>query len=60
MANVILGISSRVKHPEYGFGVVINFKLDVYAITFVQIGTKNIKIDDNIISHTEYFIFFKN
>lgn len=45
MANVILGISSRVKHPEYGFGVVINFKLDVYAITFVQIGTKNIKID---------------
>jgi len=45
MANVILGIGSRVKHPEYGVGVVINFKSDVYVITFVDIGTKNIKID---------------
>lgn len=45
MANVILGIGSRVKHPEYGVGVVINFKSDVYVITFVEIGTKNIKID---------------
>jgi hypothetical protein len=42
MANVILGIGSRVKHPEYG--VVTNFKSDVY-ITFLEIGTKNIKID---------------
>jgi hypothetical protein len=45
MENVILGIGSRVKHPEYGVGVIINFKSDVYVITFVDIGTKNIKID---------------
>ena len=45
MANIILGIGSRVRHPEYGVGVVINFKSDVYVITFVEIGTKNIKID---------------
>ena len=45
MTDVILGIGSRVKHPEYGVGVVINFKSDVYIITFVEIGTKNIKIN---------------
>lgn len=45
MANIILGIGSRIKHPEYGVGVVINFKSDIYVITFVEIGTKNIKID---------------
>jgi hypothetical protein len=45
MANVILGIGSRIKHPEYGVGVVINFKSDVYIITFIEVGTKNIKID---------------
>jgi hypothetical protein len=45
MANVILGIGSRVRHSEYGVGVVINFKSDVYVITFVEIGTKNIKVD---------------
>ena len=45
MVNIILGIGSRVKHPEYGIGVVINFKSDIYVITLVEIGTKNIKID---------------
>lgn len=42
---MILGIGSRVKHPEYGIGVVINLKSDVYIVTFVELGTKNIKID---------------
>ncbi|MFN3851128.1 MAG: hypothetical protein ACK4NY_16960 [Spirosomataceae bacterium] len=45
MANVILGIGSRVKHPEYGLGVVTNFKSEFYYITFVDFGTKNIKTD---------------
>jgi hypothetical protein len=42
---MILGIGSRVKHPDYGVGVVINLKSEFYVITFVEIGTKNIKID---------------
>ena len=34
-----------LKYTEYGIGVIINFKSGVYVITFVEIGTKNIKID---------------
>jgi hypothetical protein len=45
MANLILGIGSRVKHAEYGLGVVTNYKSDVYHITFVDYGTKNIKVE---------------
>lgn len=41
----ILGIGSRIKHPEYGLGVVIQVKSEVYHITFVDFGTKNIKTD---------------
>ncbi len=44
MSNLILGIGSRVKHSDYGLGVVTNFKSDVYHITFVDFGTKNIKV----------------
>jgi hypothetical protein len=44
MSNLILGIGSRVKHADYGSGVVTNFKSDVYHITFVEFGTKNIKV----------------
>lgn len=37
-----LGIGSRVKHPQYGEGVVVNVKASVYIITFMQHGRKDI------------------
>ncbi|MFN4083831.1 MAG: hypothetical protein ACK4K9_09385 [Bacteroidia bacterium] len=37
-----LGIGSRVKHHEYGPGVVINVKTDTYKVTFVNEGPKEI------------------
>jgi hypothetical protein len=45
MTNFILGIGSRVKHPDYGVGVVTNLKSESYTITFIEHGTKVIKID---------------
>lgn len=41
----ILGIGSRVKHEEFGAGVVISVKSDGYEITFIESGTRKIKID---------------
>jgi len=37
-----LGIGSRVRHKEYGDGVVIQSKLEYYLITFIQIGARKI------------------
>jgi hypothetical protein len=37
-----LGIGSRVKHPDYGLGVVLNIKGVHYQITFVNEGKKDI------------------
>jgi hypothetical protein len=39
----LLGIGSRVRHPEFGLGVVINVKSDGYTITFIDYGTKVVK-----------------
>ncbi|MFN4147372.1 MAG: hypothetical protein ACK4GN_16215 [Runella sp.] len=41
----ILGIGSRVRHADFGDGVVINVKSTSYAITFHQHGTKVIKLN---------------
>ena len=41
----ILGVGSRVRHADFGDGVVINVKSNGYAITFVQHGTKVIKLN---------------
>lgn len=41
----ILGVGSRVRHADFGDGVVINVKSTGYAITFVQHGTKVIKLN---------------
>ena len=40
-----LGIGSRVNHPGYGNGVVINVKKQSILITFFDHGTKEIKND---------------
>ncbi len=44
----ILGIGSRVKHDEFGAGVVTGVKSDGYEITFIESGTRKIKIDADL------------
>ncbi len=43
--DTLLGIGSRVSHPEFGDGVIINVKASGYTITFLQQGVKIIKFD---------------
>lgn len=42
MEELILGIGSRVAHPEFGKGVVIQVYNDSYEVTFMDYGTKSI------------------
>lgn len=42
MDDISLGIGSRVQHPEFGKGVVIQAYTDSYEITFIDFGTKTI------------------
>jgi hypothetical protein len=42
MENEVLGIGSRVKHKEYGPGVVIQVKSNSYLITFMNFGNREI------------------
>lgn len=41
----ILGIGSRIKHPEFGFGVVTNVDSKQYWITFQENGLETINLD---------------
>ncbi len=41
----LLGISSRIKHPEYGLGVVTNVTSKHYWVTFIENGLETIDID---------------
>ena len=38
--DIVLGIGSRVKHPEFGDGVVVQVKPATYKITFIQNGSR--------------------
>ncbi|MCK9452425.1 MAG: hypothetical protein M0Q90_12095 [Bacteroidales bacterium] len=42
MENLTLGIGSRIKHPNFGAGVVIQVFADAYEVTFMDYGTKSI------------------
>jgi hypothetical protein len=42
MPETILGIGSRVKHPQFGPGVIIQVRPESYEITFMEQGTRNI------------------
>ena len=42
METEILGVGSRVKHKEYGMGVVIQVKAASYIITFIEHGNREI------------------
>lgn len=44
--DTILGIGSRIDHPEYGKGVVTNVTSDLYWVTFIENGLETISIDD--------------
>lgn len=41
----LLGIGSRINHPEYGKGVVTNVTSTMYWVTFIENGLETIEID---------------
>ncbi len=41
----ILGIGSRIDHPEYGKGVVTNVTSTMYWVTFIENGLETIAVD---------------
>src|SRR5258708_6558710 len=49
MENISLGIGSRVRHPQYGAGVVVQVKPEEYLITFMEHGIREIERTDDII-----------
>lgn len=42
----ILGIGSRIQHPEYGKGVITNVSTKEYWVTFIENGLETIPLDD--------------
>lgn len=42
----ILGIGSRINHPEHGKGVVTNIDSKHYWVTFIENGLETIALDD--------------
>ncbi len=51
--NEELGIGSRVKHPQYGDGVVINMKAHSYVIVFTSFGKKELLREQNALEIIE-------
>jgi len=47
MIMKLLGISSRINHPEYGKGVVTNVTSKHYWVTFIDNGLETIDIDSD-------------
>jgi len=45
MSQEILGIGSRVKHPQMGKGVIVQVRSDAYEIGFIEHGVRIIKRD---------------
>ena len=42
----LLGIGSRISHPQYGKGVVTNVSTKEYWVTFIENGLETIPLDD--------------
>lgn len=42
----ILGIGSRIKHPEHGMGVITNVSTKFYWVTFIENGLETIDLND--------------
>ncbi len=49
MADMNLGVGSRIQHPKHGQGVIIGVRFDTYLITFIDHGTKELEKDDDLI-----------
>jgi hypothetical protein len=51
----ILGIGSRINHPDYGKGVVTNVSSKHYWVTFIENGLETIEINEDyeVIEHLE-------
>ena len=45
MSEKILGVGSRVKHPQMGKGVIVQIRSDAYEIGFIDFGVKQIMRD---------------
>lgn len=45
MSEKILGIGSRVRHPQFGKGVVVQVRSDAYEIGFIETGVRQIMRD---------------
>jgi len=45
MTENILGVGSRIRHPQFGKGVVVQIRSDAYEITFIESGTRQILRD---------------
>jgi hypothetical protein len=45
MSEIILGVGSRVKHPQFGKGVVVQVRSDAYEICFIDHGVRQIMRD---------------
>lgn len=45
MSESILGIGSRVKHPQMGKGVIVQVRSDAYEIGFIEYGVRQIMRD---------------
>ncbi|NNK53355.1 MAG: hypothetical protein HKO97_02225 [Flavobacteriaceae bacterium] len=44
--NKILGIGSRIDHPDHGKGVVSNVTAKMYWVTFIDKGLETIEVDE--------------
>ncbi len=42
MQNLSLGIGSRLRHPDFGEGILMKISLDYFTISFFNIGVKEI------------------
>ncbi len=49
----ILGIGSRIDHPEFGKGVITNVTAQHYWVTFIDSGLETLDLDDAQISVIE-------
>jgi hypothetical protein len=45
MAETNLGVGSRIKHPQFGKGVIVQIRSDAYEITFIEHGIRVILRD---------------
>ena len=53
MEDLDLGIGSRVKHPEFGDGVVVNIKSRTYTIVFMRSGKIEVSKNANALEIVE-------